>query len=101
MVTNELTFYLAAAALVVLTVESCVNLLNRDSFSITLAVYVTVFAWYFVDPFLNPEQYDYIPPFLISQTYGQVLIFLIAFRFFMRVAVRWVNSQDVLTSSRY
>lgn len=31
MVTNELTFYLAAAALVVLTVESCVKLLNRDS----------------------------------------------------------------------
>src|SRR5258708_13737981 len=57
MVTNELTFYLAAAALVVLTVESCVKLLNRDSFSMTLAVYVTVFAWYFVDPFLNPEQY--------------------------------------------
>lgn len=96
MVTNELTFYLAAAALVVLTVENCVKLLNRDSSSITLAVYVTVFAWYFVDPFLNPEQYDYIPPFLISQSYGQVLIFLIAFRFFMRVAVRWVDSQDVV-----
>ncbi len=96
MVTNELTFYLAAAALVVLTVESCVKLLNRDSFSITLAVCVTVFAEYFVDPFLNPEQYDYIPPLLIRQSYGQVLIFLIAFRFFMRVAVRWVDSQDVV-----
>jgi len=54
MVTNELTIYLAAAALVVLTVESCVKLLNRDSFSITLAVYVTVFAWYFVDSFSQP-----------------------------------------------
>jgi hypothetical protein len=90
MVTNELTFYLAAAALLVLTVESCIKLLNRDSFSITLAVYVTVFAWYFVDPFLNPEQYDYIPPFLISQSYGQVFLFLIAFRIFMPVAVRWI-----------
>ena len=90
MVTNELTFYLAAAALVVLTLESCVKLLNRDSFSVTLAVYVTVFAWYFVDPFLNPEQYDYIPSFLISQSYGQVLLFLIAFRFFIPIAVRWV-----------
>src|SRR5262252_6536365 len=90
MVTNEVTFYLAATTLVVLTVESCIKLLNRDSFSITLAVYVTVFAWYFVDPFLNPEQYDYIPPFLISQSYGQVLIFLIAFRLFIPVAVRWV-----------
>src|SRR5262245_12893574 len=90
MVTNELTFYLAAAALVVLTVESCIKLLNRDSFSITLAVYVTVFGWYFVDPFINPEQYDYIPPFLISQSYGQVLLFLIGFRFFMPVAVRWI-----------
>jgi len=96
MVTNELTIYLAAAALVVLTVESCAKLLNRDSFSIALAVYVTVFAGYFVNPFLNPKQYDYIPPFLISQSYGQVLIFLIAFRFFMRVAVRWVDSQDVV-----
>src|SRR5215469_10108561 len=90
MVTNEVTFYLAAGALVLLTVESCIKLLNRDSFSIALAVYVTVFAWYFVDPFLNPEQYDYIPPFLISQSYAQVLIFLIAFRIFMPFAVRWI-----------
>jgi hypothetical protein len=90
MVTNELTFYLAAATLLVLTVESCVKLLNRDRFSITLAVYVTVFAWYFVDPFLNPEQYDYLPTFLISQSYGQVFLFLITFRIFMPVAVRWV-----------
>ena len=88
MVTNEVTFYLAAIALVVLTVEGCIKLLNRDSFSITLAVYVTVFAWYFIDPFLNPEQYDYIPPSLISQSYGEVLIFLIALRIFMPVAVR-------------
>src|SRR5215831_16190280 len=90
MVTNELTFYLAAAALLVLTLESCVKLLNGDSFSITLAVYVTVFGWYFVDPFLNPEQYTFIPPFLISQSYGQVLLFLIGFRFCMPVAVRWI-----------
>src|SRR5919108_5432969 len=90
MVTNEVTFYLAATALVLLIVESCIKLLNRDSFSVALAVYVTVFAWYFVDPFLNPEQYDYIPPFLISQSYGQVLIFLIAFRMFMPFAVRWI-----------
>jgi hypothetical protein len=90
MVTNQLTFYLAAAALLVLTVESCIKLLNRDSFSITLAVYVTVFAWYFVDPFLNPEQYDYLPAYLISQSYGQVLLFLIAFRFFMPLAARWI-----------
>src|SRR4029077_15370211 len=57
---------------------------------ITLAVYVTVFGWYFVDPFLNPEQYTYIPSFLISQSYGQVLLFLIGFRFFMSVAERWI-----------
>src|SRR5947208_13510552 len=90
MVTNEVTFYLAAAVLVLLTVESCIKLLNRDSFSITLAVYVTVFAWYIIDPFLNPEQYDYIPPSLISQSYGQVLIFLIAFRILTPVAMRWI-----------
>ena len=101
MVTHELTFYLAAALLLALTVESCVRLFMRDSFGITVVVYVTVFAWYFVDPFLNPEQYDYIPPFLISQSYGQVLIFLIAFRFFMRVAVRWLIRKMWLTSSRY
>jgi oligosaccharide repeat unit polymerase len=90
MVTNELTFYLAAAALMLLTLESCVRLLNRESFAITLAVYGTVFGWYFVDPFLNPEQYTYIPSFLISRSYGQVLLFLIGFRFFMPVAVRWI-----------
>ena len=90
MVTNVLMFYLAAATLLVLVVESCVRLLNRDSLSITLAVYVTVFAWYFLDPFLNPEQYDYLPPFLISQSYGQVMLFLIAFRFSMPFAVRWI-----------
>jgi hypothetical protein len=90
MVTNELTFYLAAAALLVLTVESCIRLLNRDSFSISLALYVTVFAWYFVDPFLNPEQYDFIPAFLISQSYGQVFLFLIAFRFFLPLAARCI-----------
>src|SRR5262245_15950437 len=90
MVTNELTFYLAAAVLLVLMVEGCLKLLNGDSFSITLAVYVTVFGWYFVDPFLNPEQYTFIPSFLISQSYGQVLLFLIGFRFFMPVAVQWI-----------
>jgi hypothetical protein len=98
MVTNELTFYLAAAALLVLTMESCIKLLNGDSFSITLAVYVTVFGWYFVDPFINPEQYEYIPSFLISQSYAQVLLFLIGFRFFMPIAQRWIvrrRSTDV------
>lgn len=90
MVTDEVTFYLAAAALVILTLEACVKLLNGDSFSITLAVYVTVFGWYFVDPFLNPEQYTFVPSFLISQSYGQVLLFLIGFRFFMPVAQRWI-----------
>ena len=59
-------FYLAGATLLALTVESCVKLLNRDSFSITLAVYVTVFGWYFVDPFLNPDQYR-IYSFILNQ----------------------------------
>jgi hypothetical protein len=77
MVTYEVTFYLAAIVLLVLMVESCVKLLKRDSFGITIAVYVTVFAWYFVDPFINPEQYDYLPSFLLGQSYGQVLLFLI------------------------
>src|SRR5690242_14846089 len=100
MVTNEITFYLAAAALVFLTLESCIKLLNRNSFSITLAVYVTVFAWYFVDPFLNPEQYEYIPPALISQSYAQVLIFLIAFRIFMPVAARWIVRRATALSAK-
>jgi hypothetical protein len=94
MVTNEVTFYLAAGALLVLTLESCVKLLNRDSFSITLAVYVTVFGWYFVDPFLNPEQYTFIPSFLISQSYAQVLLFLIGFRLFMPLAQRWIVRRE-------
>src|SRR6059058_509706 len=91
MVIHELTFYLAAVALLVLTVESCIKLLKQDSFGITLAVYVTVFAWYFVDPFLNPEQYDYLPSFLLGESYGQVLLFLIGFRLFTPVAVRWIR----------
>ena len=90
MVTYELTFYLAAAALVVLTVESCIKLLNRNTFGITLMVYVTVFAWYFVDPFLNPEEYDYLPPFSLGQSYGQVLLFLIGFRVFTPAITRWI-----------
>ena len=89
-VTHELTFYLAAVVLVVLTAESCIKLLNRDSFGITVGVYVTVFAWYFVDPFINPEQYDYLPSSSLGQSYGQVLLFLIGFRVFTPVAIRWI-----------
>jgi oligosaccharide repeat unit polymerase len=91
-VTNELTFYLAAVVLVVLTVESCIKLLNRNPLAVMLMVYVTVFGWYFVDPFLNPEQYDYLPSSLLGQSYGQVLLFLIAFRIFTPVATRWILS---------
>src|SRR5438128_9872065 len=80
MVTHELTFYLVCRLLLEKKKESCIKLLKQDSFGITLAVYVTVFAWYFVDPFLNPEQYDYLPSFLLGQSYGEVLLFLIAFR---------------------
>src|SRR5260370_4249011 len=90
MVSHEITFYLAAVVLVVLTAESCIKLLNRDSFGITVGVYVTVFAWYFVDPFLNPEQYDYLPSSLLGESYGQVLLFLIGFRVFTPVAIRWI-----------
>lgn len=93
MVTNELTFYLAAAALLILTVESCVKLLKRDSFGIAVVIYVTVFAWYFVDPFLNPEEYGYLPPFLLGQSYGQVLLFLIGFRVAVPAATRWILSR--------
>jgi hypothetical protein len=67
-----------------------VRLLNRDSFGIMVGVYVTVFAWYFVDPFLNPEQYDYLPSSLLGQSYWQVLLFLIGFRAFTPVAARWI-----------
>jgi oligosaccharide repeat unit polymerase len=89
-VAHELTFYLAAVVLVVLTAESCIKLLNRDTFGITVAVYVTVFGWYFVDPFINPEQYDYMPSSSLGQSYGQVLLFLIGFRVFTPVAIRWI-----------
>ena len=90
MVTHELTFYLAAALLVVLTAESCIKLLNRNSFGITVVVYVTVFAWYFVDPFINPEPYYYLPSDSLGQSYGQILLFLIGFRVFAPVAIRWI-----------
>ena len=89
-VSHELTFYLAAVVLVVLTAESCIKLLNRDSFGITVGVYVTIFAWYFVDPFINPEQYDYLPSSSLGQSYWQVVLFLIGFRVFTPVAIRWI-----------
>lgn len=89
-VAQELTFYLAAFVLLVLTVESCIKLLNRDSFGITVGVYVTVFAWYFVDPFINPEQYDFLPSSSLGQSYGQVVLFLIGFRVFTPIAIRWI-----------
>ncbi len=89
-VAQQITFYLAAVVLVVLTAESCIRLLKGDSFGITIGVYVTVFAWYFVDPFLNPEQYDYLPSSLLGESYGQVLLFLIGFRVFTPVATRWI-----------
>jgi hypothetical protein len=77
MVTHELTFYLAAAALLVLTVESGVKLLKGNSSAVARAVYITTFAWYFVDAFLHPEEYDYLPSYLLVESYGQVLLFLI------------------------
>lgn len=87
---QELTFWLAAVVLVVLTMESGIKLLSGNSFGITIAVYATVFGWYFVDPFLNPEQYDYLPSYLLGQSYWQVLLFLIGFRVFTPVAARWI-----------
>src|SRR5436190_11825536 len=90
MVAQGLTFWLAAILLVILTAESCIKLLNRNPFGIALMVYITVFAWYFVDPFINPEQYDYLPSALLGESYGQVLLFLIGFRVFTPVAIRWI-----------
>jgi len=92
-VANELTFYLAALVLLVLTAESCIRLLKRDSFGITVGVYVTIFAWYFVDPMINPEAYNYLPPSSLSQGYGQVLLFLIGFRLVVPTAARWILSR--------
>ena len=92
-VANELTFYLAALVLVVLTAESCFRLLKRDSFGITLGVYVTVFAWYFVDPMINPEEYNYLPSSSLTLGYGQVLLFLIGFRVVVPAAARWILSR--------
>ena len=92
-VSQELTFYLAAAVLLVLTAESCIRLLHRDSFGITVGVYITVFAWYFADPFIHPELYDYLPPSSLGQSYGQVVLFLIGFRVFVPVAIRWIVSR--------
>jgi oligosaccharide repeat unit polymerase len=89
-VAHEVTFYLAAIALLALTVESCIKLLNRNPLAVMLMVYVTVFGWYFVDPFLNPEQYDYLPSSLLGESYAQVLVFLIVFRLFAPVATRWI-----------
>src|SRR5262245_59759176 len=89
-VTHELTFYLSSVVLLLLTEESGIRWSKRDSFGITVGVYVTVFAWYFVDPFINPEEYDYLPSSSLAQSYGQVVLFLIGFRVFALVAIRWI-----------
>src|SRR5947208_16348023 len=96
MVSHEITFYLAAVVLLVLTAESCIRLLNRDSFGITVGVYVTVFAWYFVDPFLNAASDDYLPSSLLGQSYGQVLLFLIGFCVLSPVAIRLILRSRLL-----
>src|SRR5436305_14229576 len=90
MVVQELTFWLAAILLVILTAESCAKLLNGNSFGIAIAVYATGFAWYFVDPFINPESYGYLPSSLLKESYEQVLLFLIGFRVFTPVSTRWI-----------
>jgi hypothetical protein len=103
-VAHEITFYLAGVVLVALTVESCLKLLNRNSLGIAIGVYVTVFAWYFVDPFLHPEQYDYLPSHVLDVSYGQVTLFLIGFRAFLPVAVRWIiqrRSTGVFVTQRF
>jgi hypothetical protein len=91
-VANELTFYLAALALLVLTAESCIRLLKRDIFGITVGVYITVFAWYFVDPIIHPEDYNYLPSSSLGHAYGQVLLFLIGFRVVVPAVTRWILS---------
>ena len=39
---------------------------------------------------MNPELYDYLPSSLLGESYGQILLFLIAFRLIVPAAARWI-----------
>ena len=46
-----------------------------------IAVYLTTFGWYFVDPFQSPEAYESISPGTFTLSYIEVALFLATFRY--------------------
>jgi hypothetical protein len=43
-------------------------------------LYLTIGAWYFVDLFISPENYDKLPEELLNLSYAQVAFFLLSYR---------------------
>lgn len=69
----------AGAVLIGLLVETAFK--HREAWALPAAfVYITVFAWYFVDLYITPENYAFLPDNLLNISYSQVILFLVAYR---------------------
>lgn len=80
--------YLCAALLLGLLIEACIKI--RRPWSIpAIGVYLTTLGWYFVDPFQSPEDYAGFPPTILSLSYFQVALFLLAFRWLVPRVSGW------------
>ncbi len=74
-----LLFFPLLAALGALLFETWTK--RRASWAVPAAVvYVTIIGWYFVDLIITPEEYVAIPDSVMTISYAQVAIFLIAYR---------------------
>ncbi len=68
-----------------------------------LMVYITVFAWYFVDPFQFPEAYKQFSTSILSRSYLQVAAFLAVFRWavprFSNLQLKKLHLEELKTKS--
>ena len=87
-----LNFFIASALLTVLLAETWIKRRTIEWALQAALIYVTTFAWYFVDPFIHPESYDFIPDRFISLSYLQVIIFLVGFRILVPKFVKYIAS---------
>ena len=87
-----ITFCVAVGLLVWLLTEAWVKRRQYQWALPAALIYVTTIAWYFVDPFIHPDAYDFIPEFLINLGYLQVIIFLLGFRLLVPRVTRYICS---------